>query len=54
VLKRTVGGNWKGKLSPVLYAVAIPLAFRWRWASLAPDRRIEKALVGPDVSVLKV
>jgi uncharacterized membrane protein len=55
ILKRAVGGDWKGKLSPVLYAVAIPLAFRWRWVSLGlyvvvaliwliPDRRIEKAL----------
>ena len=55
LLKRAVGGDWKGKLSPVLYAVAIPLAFRWPWASLSlyvvvaliwliPDRRIEKAL----------
>jgi uncharacterized membrane protein len=55
VLKRAIKGDWKGKLSPVLYAVAIPLAFVWQWASLAlyvlvallwliPDRRIEKAL----------
>ncbi len=49
-------GDWKGKLSPVLYVAAIPLAFvlaldrRRRiyvlvaliW--LVPDRRIEKAL----------
>jgi uncharacterized membrane protein len=55
ILKRAVGGDWKGKLSPVLYAVAIPLAFWWRWVSLGlyvvvaliwliPDRRIEKVL----------
>ena len=55
VLKRAVGNDWKGKLSPVLYAVAIPLAFWWRWAALGlyafvallwliPDRRIEKVL----------
>jgi uncharacterized membrane protein len=55
LLKRAVGGDWKGKLSPVLYAVAIPLAFWWRWISLGlyvvvaliwliPDRRIEKVL----------
>jgi TMEM175 potassium channel family protein len=55
LLKKAVGGDWKGKLSPVLYAVAIPLAF-WRpWVSLSlyvvvaliwliPDRRIEKVL----------
>jgi uncharacterized membrane protein len=55
VLKRAIKGDWKGKLSPVLYAVAIPLAFVWRWAALTlyvlvallwliPDRRIEKVL----------
>jgi uncharacterized membrane protein len=55
VLKRAVGGDWKGKLSPVIYAIAIPMAFRSRWISLGlyvlvaliwlvPDRRIEQAL----------
>lgn len=55
ILKRAVGGDWKGKLSPVLYAIAIPLAFSWRWVSMAlyvlvallwliPDRRIENVL----------
>ena len=53
-LRTAVGRDWKGKLSLVLYAVAIPLAFRWRTLSLSiyvlvalmwfvPDRRIEKA-----------
>jgi hypothetical protein len=55
VLKKAVGGDWKGRLSPVLYATAIALAF-WRpslsitlyvvvaliW--LVPDRRIEHTL----------
>jgi uncharacterized membrane protein len=55
LLKRAVGRDWKGKLSPVLYAVAIPLAFVSPWLSigiytvvalmwLVPDRRIEHAL----------
>ena len=55
ILKRAVGGDWKGKLSPVLYLLAIPLAFWSPWISLAlyilvaliwlvPDPRIEKAL----------
>lgn len=55
LLKRAVGGDWKGKLSPVLYVVAIATAFWARWVSLGiyvlvaliwlvPDRRIEKAL----------
>ncbi len=55
ILKRAVGGDWKGKLSPVLYIVAILLAFRWQWVSLGlyvcvallwliPDRRIENVL----------
>jgi uncharacterized membrane protein len=55
VLKRAVGGDWKGKLSPALYVIAVPTAFWSRWAALAiivlvsivwfvPDRRIENAL----------
>jgi uncharacterized membrane protein len=55
VLKKAVGGDWKGKLSPILYAVAIPMAFVSRWVSLGiyilvaltwlvPDKRIEKTL----------
>jgi uncharacterized membrane protein len=55
ILKKAVGGDWKGKLSAVLYAVAIPVAFWWQWVSLAlyvvvallwliPDRRIESVL----------
>jgi uncharacterized membrane protein len=55
IVKRAVRRDWKGKLSPVLYAAAIPLAFWWKWISLAiyvvvaliwliPDRRIEKVL----------
>ena len=59
ILKKAVGGDWKGKLSPVLYAAAIPLAFYWQWISLGlyvfvallwliPDRRIEKILRGTD------
>jgi len=55
LLKKAVGGDWKGKLSPVLYAIAIPMAF---WSTrislglyvlvaliwLIPDRRIEGVL----------
>jgi uncharacterized membrane protein len=55
ILKRAIGSDWKGKLSPVLYGAAIPLAFSWRWISLGlyvfvallwliPDRRIEHVL----------
>lgn len=55
VLKRAVGRDWKGKLSPVLYAIAIPMAFVSRWVSLGiyvfvalvwliPHRRIERML----------
>ena len=57
LLKRAVGGDWKGKLSPLVYIVAIPLAFWSQWVSqalyvlvalvwLVPDRRIEKVLAG--------
>jgi uncharacterized membrane protein len=55
VLKRAVGSDWKGKASPVLYALAIALAYRFQWLSmtlyvlvaamwLVPDRRIERVL----------
>jgi uncharacterized membrane protein len=55
ILKKAVGGDWKGKVSPVLYIVAISLAFWSKWISLGiyvlvaliwlvPDRRIERAL----------
>jgi uncharacterized membrane protein len=56
LLKKAVGGDWKGKLSPVFYILAVPLAFLSEWISLAlyvlvalmwlvPDRRIEHVLV---------
>jgi uncharacterized membrane protein len=59
VLQRAVGSDWKGKLSPVLYLSAIPLAFWSQWISqaiyvfvallwLVPDRRIERALVSSE------
>jgi uncharacterized membrane protein len=55
VLKRAVGADWKGKLSPVLYLGAIAFTFWSPWVSqaiyasaallwLVPDRRIERAL----------
>ena len=55
VLKRAVGSDWKGKLSPVLYLVAIAASFYAHWIAqalyvfaaliwLVPDRRIEKAM----------
>ncbi len=55
LLRQAVRSDWKGKLSTVAYAVAIPLAFWSQWVSLAlyvgvalawlvPDRRIEHAL----------
>jgi uncharacterized membrane protein len=55
LLKKAVGADWKGKLSPITYATAIPLAFWYPLLSMAlyvamamiwliPDRRIEIAL----------
>jgi uncharacterized membrane protein len=54
-LARAVGGDLKGKLSPLIYAVAIPIAFLNRWIAeglyvlvafiwLVPDKRIEAHL----------
>ncbi len=55
LLKRAIGKDWKGKLSPVTYVAAILLAFVSPWISaalyvsvalmwLVPDRRIERVL----------
>src|SRR5262245_214359 len=55
VLKRAVGGDWKGKYSPLFYIAAIIAAAWSPWISatlyvavaliwLVPDRRIERAL----------
>jgi uncharacterized membrane protein len=57
LLKKAVGSDWKGKVSPLIYLMAIPTAFWAHWISqglyvlvalvwLVPDRRIEKALAG--------
>ncbi len=55
LLKAAVGSDWKGKISPALYLLAIFAAFLSRWIAggiyvlvaliwLIPDRRIENAL----------
>jgi uncharacterized membrane protein len=55
LLKKAVGSDWKGKVSPLCYLAAIPLAFVNVWISnalfvlvaifwLIPDRRIECVL----------
>ncbi|MGD8428572.1 MAG: TMEM175 family protein [Balneolaceae bacterium] len=55
LLKKAIGRDWKGKISPLLYAFAIPLTFWWHRLSigiyilvaliwLIPDRRIERTL----------
>ncbi|MGH7638987.1 MAG: TMEM175 family protein [Gemmatimonadaceae bacterium] len=58
ILRKALGSDWKGKLSPVLYLTAIGAAFLAPWISqsiyalvafmwLVPDRRIERALATP-------
>jgi uncharacterized membrane protein len=60
LLKKAVGGDWKGKASPLIYLIAIPTAFLTHWISqglyvlvaliwLVPDRRIENILAGKDL-----
>jgi uncharacterized membrane protein len=55
LLAAAIGRDWKGKISPMLYLLAIPLAFVSPWIAnglyvlvalmwLIPDRRIERAL----------
>ncbi len=57
LLAQAIGRDVKGKLSPVLYAIAIPAAFLQAWIAyalyvvvaliwLVPDRRIERAVAG--------
>jgi len=58
-LAHAIGGDFKGKISAVLYLVAIPLAFLNSWLAcgvyvavvimwLIPDRRIERTLMQPN------
>jgi Predicted integral membrane protein len=55
ILAQAIGDDWKGKLSPVLYLIAIPLAFVSSWIAgglyvcaallwLIPDPRIEREI----------
>ena len=55
LLKKAVGRDWKGKLSPILYVTAILSTFWSQWLAiglyafvafmwLIPDRRIERVL----------
>src|SRR5438270_12571849 len=55
ILREAIGRDWKGKLSPVLYILAIIASMRSSWIAqaifltaaliwLIPDRRIEKRL----------
>lgn len=64
VLAKAVGRDLKGKLSPLLYAIAIPSAFVHQWIAgglyvlvallwLIPDRRIERALATRGSSTIK-
>jgi len=59
ILKRAIGNDWKGKLSPLLYLAAIVLAFLSQWFAVSiyiivaliwviPDRRIEHVLTGKE------
>jgi len=56
VLKKAVRGDWKGKVSQVLYLIGVIIAFRAPWMAqvlyllvallwFVPDRRIEGVLV---------
>jgi uncharacterized membrane protein len=58
VLQRALGADWKGKLSPLVYIVAMAVSFWFHWLAqalyvfvalvwLVPDRRIERVLHAP-------
>ncbi|MBP6020293.1 MAG: DUF1211 domain-containing protein [Burkholderiaceae bacterium] len=55
LLKRAIGSDWKGKLSPVLYLIAMPASFVAHWLAqliyvavaimwIVPDKRIERTI----------
>jgi uncharacterized membrane protein len=55
LLASAIGSDWKGKISPVLYLVAIPMAYVSSWIAsgiyvavallwFIPDRRIERVV----------
>jgi len=55
VLQRALGSDWKGKLSPLIYIIAIAASFVVHWVAqalyvlvalvwLVPDRRIERVV----------
>jgi len=55
LLARAIGSDFKGKISPIIYAIAIPLAFVSPWIAdglyvlvalmwLIPDQRIERII----------
>ncbi len=59
LLRKAVGADWKGKVSPLIYIIAIPAAYWSQRLSqglyvlvalvwLVPDRRIENALAGKE------
>ena len=59
ILKKAIGSDWKGKLSPVLYVAAIVATLWSPWIAeailiavaliwLVPDRRIENVLPRPE------
>jgi len=56
-LRQAIGRDVKGRISPIVYLLAIPLAFVNRWIAIAlyvlvalmwfvPDRRLERAVDG--------
>jgi uncharacterized membrane protein len=61
-LQQAIGKDLKGKISPVVYIIAIPLAFLDRWIAIAlyvlvalmwfvPDRRLESAVGKPSTAL---
>ena len=60
-LQAMIGRDWKGKVSPGLYALGIVFSLLWAWVGqalyvlgallwLVPDRRIERAVRGDGAS----
>lgn len=61
LVKKAIGNDWKGKVSPALYAAAIVLAYFSPWTAIAiyvivallwlvPDRRIERVVLHNDAN----
>lgn len=54
ILKQAVGNDWKGKLSPVIYLLAILCASWWPWIALLLYAGVALLWIVPDPRIAKM